>query len=120
MVLEEFLAELSGRLISGPTKTHATRRIPLTASLTATLEKHLECIPSDPDAFLFTSPEGSPPRLGRFEGVWHPSLAALGLPAVGIHVLRHSAAAGLIHSGASPKAVHSILGHRSVAFTLTV
>jgi integrase len=35
-------------------------------------------------------------------------------------VLRHSAAAALITSGASPKAVQVILGHRSVAFTLTV
>jgi integrase len=34
--------------------------------------------------------------------------------------LRHSAAAALISSGASPKAVQTILGHRSAAFTLTV
>jgi len=42
------------------------------------------------------------------------------MPVVGVHVLRHSAAAALISSGASPKAVQSILGHRSAAFTLTV
>jgi integrase len=35
-------------------------------------------------------------------------------------VLRHSAAAALIRSGASPKAVQTILGHRSAAFTMTV
>ena len=42
------------------------------------------------------------------------------LPHVGVHVLRHSAAAALIASGASRKAVQSILGHRSAAFTLSV
>jgi integrase len=41
------------------------------------------------------------------------------VPEVGIHVLRHSAAAALIASGANVKAVSTILGHRSVAFTLT-
>jgi integrase len=52
--------------------------------------------------------------------VWKPTLIDLGLPDVGIHVLRHSAAAALIRSGASPTAVQRILGHRSAAFTLTV
>jgi len=36
-----------------------------------------------------------------------------------VHVLRHSAAARLIGAGASPKHVQVILGHRSVAFTMT-
>ncbi|MDP9295791.1 MAG: tyrosine-type recombinase/integrase, partial [Actinomycetota bacterium] len=34
--------------------------------------------------------------------------------------LRHSAAALLIHSGASAKEVQAILGHASAGFTLTV
>lgn len=121
LVVEESLAEVSGRLMFGSTKTHATRRIPLTASLAAALEAHLEQVPRDADALLFTSPEGSPLRYSAFRSrCWHPALTRLGLPAVGVHVLRHSAAAGLIHSGASPKAVQTILGHRSAAFTLTV
>ncbi len=43
-----------------------------------------------------------------------------GLPPVGLHTLRHSGAARLISAGASPKAVQSIIGHRSAAFTLNV
>ena len=46
--------------------------------------------------------------------------SATQLPSVGVHVLRHSAAAALIQSGASATAVQKILGHRSAAFTLTV
>jgi integrase len=47
-------------------------------------------------------------------------LQTLNLPAVGMHVLRHSAAARMIASGWSAKAVQQILGHGSAAFTLTV
>lgn len=47
-------------------------------------------------------------------------LKELGMPTVGMHALRHSAAARMISAGASPKAVQSIMGHRSAAFTLTV
>ncbi len=35
-------------------------------------------------------------------------------------MLRHSAAAALISAGASPKAVQTLLGRASAAFTLTV
>jgi len=44
----------------------------------------------------------------------------LNLPLVGIHVLRHSAAARIIATGGSPKTLQSVLGHRSAAFSLTV
>jgi integrase len=52
--------------------------------------------------------------------LWHPALEALGLPVVGVHVLRHSAAARIISVGGSHKTLQSVLGHRSAAFSLTV
>jgi integrase len=52
--------------------------------------------------------------------VWHPTLERLGLPPVGMHVLRHSAAARMIGAGWPAKAVQMVLGHGSAAFTLTV
>jgi integrase len=52
--------------------------------------------------------------------VWHPVLRQLGLPVVGVHVLRHSAAARMVQAGASPKTLQTVLGHRSAAFSLTV
>jgi len=42
------------------------------------------------------------------------------VPNVGLHVLRHSAAAAMIRAGASPKARQAILGHQSAGFTLSV
>jgi len=70
---------------------------------------------------LFHGPQGGHLRYGAFcHRRWLPTLKALGLPAVGLHVLRHSAAARMIQAGGSPKAVQAILGHRSAAFTLSV
>jgi integrase len=114
LVIEESLAEISGELVFGTTKTHARRRVPLTADLAAALEDHLaERVADRSDALVFTGPRGGPLRHSMFYGrLWRPTLKRLGLPAVGLHVLRHSAAAGMISAGASAKA-------RSAAFTLT-
>ncbi len=122
MTVEESIAEVSGRLVFGPTKTHAMRKLPLPPSLATAFERHLEeRVGAATEALLFTSPKGKPLRYGNFmRTVWKPTLMELGLPDVGIHVLRHSAAAALIRTGASPTAVQRILGHRSAAFTLTV
>jgi integrase len=120
--IEESMAEVSGRVIFGPTKSHATRKLPLTPSLAAALDRHLnEGVGPESAALVFTSRKGAPSRHRNFHRrIWVPTLERLHLPPVGVHVLRHSAAAALIHSGAPPKAVQQILGHRSAAFTLTV
>ena len=52
--------------------------------------------------------------------LWRPVLDQLKVPAVGLHTLRHSAAARMIAAGAQPKMIQKVMGHRSVAFTLTV
>jgi integrase len=122
LAVEDSLAEISGQLIFGRTKTHAVRSVPLPAGLASQLERHLEeQVGSERDELVFTAPEGGPLRYRNFTArVWYPTLKRLGIPQVGVHVLRHSAAARMIAAGASPKAVQKVLGHRSVAFTLTV
>jgi len=121
LVVSESLAEVGGQLSFGPTKTHAQRSVPLPRSMAARLADHLVTIPADPDALLFTSPQGAPLRYSNFRTkVWRPTLERLDLPPVGLHVLRHSAVARLIAAGASPKAVQTVMGHGSAAFTLTV
>lgn len=47
-------------------------------------------------------------------------MSKLGLPHVGMHALRHSAAARMIGAGWQAKAVQQALGHASAGFTLTV
>jgi integrase len=120
--VEESLAEVGGRLSVGPTKSHATRSVPLTPSLAKAFERHLTLhVGAAPDASVFTGPQGGPLRHSAFYSrLWRPMLRRLELPVVGIHVTRHSAAAGMISAGATPKAVQSVMGHASAAFSLTV
>jgi integrase len=73
-----------------------------------------------PDTLVFTAPEGGPLRHSAFRSrEWLPALRRAGLPTVGLHVLRHSAAAAMIAAGATPKEVQTILGHASAGFTMT-
>jgi integrase len=120
--VEESLAEVGGRISAGPTKSHQTRSVPLPPSLTAALDNHLaQRVGADPDHLVFTGPKGAPLRYSAFyHRLWRPTLRVLGLPAVGIHATRHSAAAAMISAGATPKAVQSVMGHASAAFSLTV
>jgi integrase len=117
----ESATEVGGRLEYGQTKSYAVRQLPLTPALLAQLETHLTGVGAEPEAPLFVSPDGGPLRHSNFyHRLWRPALRNLGLPEVGLHVLRHSAAARMIGAGGSPKAVQVVLGHRSAAFTLTV
>lgn len=120
--VEDSLAEVSGHFVFGPTKSHATRAVPLSPTLRRWLEDHLEAnVASETASLVFTGSKGGPLRYRyAYMDLWRPALSELDLRPVGIHVLRHSAAARLISAGATPKAVQTILGHRSAAFTLTV
>jgi hypothetical protein len=75
LTIEESLGEVSGRLIFGPTKTHAMRKIPVTPSLAAALEEHLEeHVRPEHDALVFTSPRGGLPL--RYQELPRASLEA--------------------------------------------
>jgi integrase len=120
LVISESLAEVGGHQTFGSTKTHSTRRVPLPRSLASDLDEHLDHLPGGPDALVFTSPQGTPLRHSTFrQRCWLPALQRAGVPPVGIHVLRHSAAAAMIHAGATPKELQVVLGHASAGFSLT-
>ena len=119
LVVEESLAEISGRLLFGTTKSHARRSVPLSPRVMALLVEAVDG--KGRDDLIFNAPQGGPLRYRNFLArVWHPTLKELGLPVVGVHVLRHSAAARMIQAGASAKTLQTVLGHRSASFSLTV
>lgn len=122
LIVTESLAEIGAELIFGPTKNHAERSVPLTRPLADALDRHLDRrVGAGLDALVFTSEKGRPLRYSNFRReVWNPALKKAKVPKVGLHVLRHSAAAAMIRAGASPKALQSILGHQSAGFTLSV
>jgi len=122
LLVSESLADVGGELFFGPTKSHAERSVPLTASAAVGLEAHLNGrVHADLGALVFTSPKGHPLRYANFRReVWNPALRSAKIPRIGLHVLRHSAASAMIRAGASPKALQAILGHQSAGFTLSV
>jgi hypothetical protein len=73
----------------------------------------------DPEAFVFTAPEGGPLRVHGFRArVWRPATRRAGQEGLRIHDLRHTAAALWIAAQAGPKEVAARAGHTSVSFTL--
>jgi integrase len=122
LIIDASLREVGGEITVAGTKSHAVRQVAIPPSLLAALEAHMdERVEPEPDALLFTAPAGGPLRHSNFDKrMWRPALTRLGLPSVGLHVLRHSAAARMIAAGYTPKAVQMALGHASVAFTLDV
>ena len=121
LLAKQTLGEVAAKLIVTNTKSHTSRTVPLTPIITSELRSHLIIRPPGDTVAVFGSPNGYRLRYSNWiHRIWRPVLVGLGLPQIGVHIRRHSAAATMIHVGASPKAVQQVLGHASAMFTLTV
>jgi integrase len=117
----ESLSEAHGRLHFGPTKTYRRRMVIIPGFLRELMAEHLaRNVDEDPDALVFTSPEGQSLRNSNFRRqVWYKAVADAGLPdGLRIHDLRHTCASLLIAQGAHPKAIQVHLGHSSISVTM--
>jgi integrase len=116
----EAASEVGGRLITGPTKTHAERTVRLPRFLRDELAAYLASRPRDRDAFVFTAPRGGQLRHHNFyRRLFCPALARAGLAEqIRFHDLRHTCASLLIAQGAHPKAIQAHLGHSSIQVTM--
>lgn len=70
------------------------------------------------DDLVFTLDDGSPWDPDYLSHHWRRTLAARGLPHIGLHGLRHSHASALIAGGVDPLTISRRLGHGTAAFTL--
>lgn len=133
--VSETLMMIDGRFVVGPTKTFATRSVPLPRFLADEAATFLawrrETLgrPLDPNDYVFPPLEQSGGRataehlvaesIRRY--VLKPAAAAAGLPSdLRTHDLRHTAAAMLVELGAHPRAIMERLGHSDIAVTLNV
>nr|WP_239579134.1 site-specific integrase [Microlunatus panaciterrae] len=117
--IREVASEVGGRVVFGTPKTHQRRTVVVPRSLMPLLEA--ACAGKAPDDHVFTSPDGSVLRLRNWRSrVFDPARAAAGLDHARPHDLRHTAASLAIASGATVKAVQSMLGHASAAMTLDI
>lgn len=111
------VSEVSGELIYGTPKSHATRTVPLPLFIREELAVHLNG--KKPDDLLFTASRGGPLRSSNFRrNTFDPAVGATGLGKLKPHDLRHTAASLSIAAGANVKAVQRMLGHASAAMTL--
>jgi integrase len=112
----EIVVEVRGVLHIGPPKTRASlRAVGLPRFVVEELAVHLAGL-DDPEAFVFTAPEGGWLRVNAFRArTWCQAVLGAGLDGLRIHDLRHSAVALWIAAGANPKEVSVRAGHASVS-----
>ena len=122
--VQESVADISGVLHRGPTKTYEKRSVVLPRFVRDMLEVHLhENVGRAPDSPVFTGPTGGPLRNTNFrKRIWNPVVEETEeLPSdLTPHHLRHTCASLLIKTGAHPKAVQGHLGHSSITVTMDV
>jgi integrase len=109
-------AIVNGQL-TAPKSGHGRRTIPISLELAGRLRElvagHGET------ALVFRGAQGAPLRAGNLRyRVLIPAAHRAGVPWARFHTLRHTCAAMLIDSGASPLRLQRWMGHHSAAFTL--
>ena len=110
----------------GPTKTDKSRRvIPLTPVAVDALREHRKrqlaerMAAGHPgnEGLVFTTPSGKPVWGSNILPMLRAHLARLGLPKVGLHDLRHSAATVLFAQGIPLEVISDMLGHATTRIT---
>lgn len=126
------VAEVKGKVVWSTTKNHERRSVPFPKFLSEELAALMRG--KDREALVFTSPQGAVLRVSTYrKRVFTPAVNRLrdpkrkcegedraveAFPYISPHDLRHTAASLAISAGANPKAVQTMLGHKSAAMTL--
>lgn len=104
-----------GSVIFGDPKSDAGRRsVAIPTELVGIIERHLtDHAGPEPDALVFTSPEGHPLRRTKFRPRWAAACSAAGITGLRFHDLRGSGATWAATTGATVSELMSRLGHAS-------
>jgi integrase len=117
--IERSVTDIDGQMVTTTPKTHMRREVPLPRFLAEELSIHVDS--RSGDDLVFSSPRGGILRLNNFRRrSFDRAAAAVGLPWLTPHMLRHTAASLAVSAGANVKAVQQMLGHASAAMTLDV
>jgi integrase len=117
--VERSVTDVDGQMVATTPKTHMRREVPLPRFLAQELAAHL--VGRSAEELVFSSPQGAILRLNNFRRrSFDRAVAAIGLPWLTPHMLRHTAASLAVSAGANVKAVQQMLGHASAAMTLDV
>jgi integrase len=114
----ESIAEVHGALVTNAPKNGRSRTVPLPRFL---LEPLAAQMGGGPDAYVCTAPEGGPIRHSNvYRRYFKPAAAAIGLPGLRWHDLRHTAVSFMVAAGIEPLVISRALGHGSISVTYDV
>jgi integrase len=117
--IERSVTDVDGQMVTTTPKTHMRREVPLPRFLVQELAAYV--VGRSAEDLVFSSPMGAILRLNNFRRrSFDRAAAAVGLPWLTPHMLRHTAASLAVSAGANVKAVQQMLGHASAAMTLDV
>jgi len=101
----------------GPSKSKAARRVVgVPRAVLPDLREHLAAfVAPEPGAFVFAAPSGTPLRRGNFNRAagWSHAVAAIGVPGLHFHDLRHTGNTFAAASGAGLRDLMARMGHDS-------
>ncbi len=122
-VTETLTRDAHGRPVFGPPKSTASgRTVAMPHPLSELLAQHLATrglTKADPDALVFTAPDGGPIRYANWRNrVWVPACRAAGVPNLAFHDLRRTNATALVALGVDVKTAQQRLGHSDVRMTI--
>src|SRR5215472_1923476 len=132
LTIEQSLEQTAshGIRVKGPKTKHGRRTISLPAHLVTELRQHWReqqeqrlgmGLGKAPDsAPVFATADGGHLSPNAITKAWPPAMAAIGMPAITLHSLRHTHASMLIASGLDILTISRRHGHSSTTITLSV
>jgi integrase len=112
-----YVERSTGEMLIGPPKSKAGRRVVgIPATIIPDLTLHLAIyVKAEPGALVFPSVMGGPIRRGNFNklSAWPQSVAAIGMPGLHFHDLRHAGNQFAANSGAALRDLMARMGHDS-------
>ncbi len=115
------ITERGGTLEVVQPKSGSARTVALPAILVDILRDHLQRVPPDPQAPVFTGERGGTPRRGNWRDIvdWRQAVYAAGLPAgFHFHDLRHTGNHLAAQTGASTRELMHRMGHSTMRAAL--
>jgi integrase len=120
----------AGLRFKEPKTEHGKRTLSMPPSVVAVLREHRKELlklrlalglgKPDNDTLLFSEPDGTPTPPNRLTRRWQDACAALKLPRVSFHALRHTSASALIAAGLDVVAISRRLGHANPTVTMNI
>lgn len=105
-----------GLVVTEPKTAAGVRTLPLPAVAHGTLVR-LRAATAVAEGYIFTGPNGGPLDSMCVYNDFQDALASAGLPAMGLHQLRHAYGTLLRSQGVSEKTLMELLGHTSIRMT---